>query len=928
MSGKVDERVAIIIPNSPYLADARVFPSLGSLAVAAELKRHDIPVEVLDLNGISNSAEVTREYCAKTDAGIFAIGGTSPQLPQMREIIETIRQYRPEARVILGGPHVTLTYSDYKREKKTGVVNGRAERAFRVIDNLADILIAGDGQTGIMEAIQSHAPHIIDGDDPNSPFWIPEEKMGDYLWPDRSLVDLGSYRFSINGVRSTHLVSMLACPYACNFCNYPDNVILTDEGAFPIWQVVDQGVGNKVFTGESWQRIKSRFKRETQEDLVRIKARGIPAILLTKNHEVATQRGWIQAGELISTDSISVPFLPEKDIEVIDLADALATVQWGQRLQVHKKAKASKVEVETLLAAGNSDLHISSVLGINRKTVSKIRLGEYREEQNFSIDTKLEVSDNEVRLTGSKNSAKRFFVLNDDFCELAGLYISQGCVHLQKNRPNSATVSFTFNRNKPHLIQRTCELIHKVFDIYPVLSDTKTAIQVSFNRGLYGYLLIQLFGKGAKNKHIPMEWLSLPIEKLKALIKGYMVGDGYRMWFEKSGHYGYKLSTISYTLAWQMAHLGLLFHFGLYFGQKKNVPNVIEGRKVNVNPAYEVGWSGKNALLAFESGDEIVRAENRLFPLTSLSQEEYSGPVYNLEVENQPWYTANLTQVHNCGGRLSPFFRRTRKRPISDIIGEMRHIYKTYGITGFMDASDELNLPNNFVEYMNAITDLQNELGVSFTMRAFAKANLLTEAQAEAMARAGLKHLLIGFESGSERILTNIQKKSTKAQNTEAVRICRKYGISLKFLMSLGHAGEDLSTIKETHQWLLDMEPSELDCTIITAYPSTPYYSFSVPHPTEKDVWVYRAKNGDILYSYDVPFEKENAFYKGVPGEYTSLVWTPSLGREDLVELRNWLEDDVRSKIGIPYPRITPNQHFEASMGMLPGFIYRSSQPN
>ena len=42
-------------------------------------------------------------------------------------------------------------------------------------------------------------------------------------------------------------------------------------------------------------------------------------------------------------------------------------------------------------------------------------------------------------------------------------------------------------------------------------------------------------------------------------------------------------------------------------------------------------------------------------------------------------------------------------------------------------------------------------------------------------------------------------------------------------------------------------------------------------------------------------------YYKGVPGEYTSYVFTDHLSGEALVSQRDWLEAHVRAKLGIPY---------------------------
>ena len=492
------ERIALIIPPSVFLADERVFPSLGILKIAACLEKADYPVSVLDLSGIANYEDAMIDFCCVTDANIFGLSCTSPQMPSVEKLVKLIREMRPGMRIILGGAHITATCSEYRDNQKTGMPS-RVKRAFQRISDLGDILVSGDAEISIFQAISADAPHIIDGDHLDSPFFLQRGTLDQFPFPSRHLIDMESYHFYINGVRATSLIGMLGCPYQCTF----------------------------------------------------------------------------------------------------------------------------------------------------------------------------------------------------------------------------------------------------------------------------------------------------------------------------------------------------------------------------------------------------------------------------------------------CGLRLSPSFRVTRTRSTDNILAEIKHLHGTYGFRGFMFSDDESNLPGNFVELMNGLADLQEELCVAFVIRGFVKANLFSEQQAQAMKRAGFKNLLVGFESGSEQILTNIRKKSTKNQNTQCMEIAHKYGFNIKALMSIGHAGETDKTIAETHDWLLNVEPQDFDCTVICVYPGTPYHSHSVPHPTKKDVWVYTASTGDKLYSYETDFLADTSYYKGVPGEYKSHVFTDALKPEDIVELRDWIENDVRQKLHIPYCKITPATRFEHTMGMfgseLPARILKSA---
>jgi radical SAM superfamily enzyme YgiQ (UPF0313 family) len=280
-----------------------------------------------------------------------------------------------------------------------------------------------------------------------------------------------------------------------------------------------------------------------------------------------------------------------------------------------------------------------------------------------------------------------------------------------------------------------------------------------------------------------------------------------------------------------------------------------------------------------------------------------------------------------CGGRESPSLRRTRMRTTESVVREIAHLYREYGFRGFMFYDDELNVNVNLVELMKAITELQIELNTEFRLRGFVKAELLRDEQAEAMYRAGFRWILTGFESGSPRILRNINKKATREENTRCVQVARQHGLKVKALMSIGHPGESRETVDQTREWLLEVEPDDFDVTIITTYPGTPYYDHAVPHPSEPGVWTYTYK-GDHLHMLEVDYAEVADYYKGDPdGGYKAFVYTDYLSTDELVTLRDFVERDVRKSLGIPFNHGAPTIRYEHSMGQLtlPDNILRRS---
>ena len=354
-----------------------------------------------------------------------------------------------------------------------------------------------------------------------------------------------------------------------------------------------------------------------------------------------------------------------------------------------------------------------------------------------------------------------------------------------------------------------------------------------------------------------------------------------------------------------------------------------------------VAGDGEKAIFVALERDGIVDADDPKSLLWQSSQDFTENPWparHLLDLESYQYSIEGARALHLisqlgcpmacnfCSGRNSPMLRRIRLRPPENVIAEVTYLHDTYGCSAYNFFDDELNVNRLMLELMRQMKRAADERGVEWKLRGFIKAELFTEEQAEAMYAAGFRWILIGFESGSDRILLNINKKATRDENSRALEIAHAHGIKVKALMSLGHAGESESTVDETHDWLLDSHPDDVDVTVITPYPGSPYWDDAVH--VVGDAWCYTApKTSDRLYMDDVDFVHEADYYKGAPGAYVSHVWTDHLDRHNLVALRDKLEDKARKALGIPYPTAAAALNFEHSMGQrLPEYILRGSK--
>lgn len=273
-----------------------------------------------------------------------------------------------------------------------------------------------------------------------------------------------------------------------------------------------------------------------------------------------------------------------------------------------------------------------------------------------------------------------------------------------------------------------------------------------------------------------------------------------------------------------------------------------------------------------------------------------------------------------CGGRHSAMMRGIRARDMDSVIAEVEHLHTAYGYKGFMFYDDELNVNPDFEVLLDKLHALQQRLGVEFKFRGFVKAELLTDRQAEGMYKAGFRWLLPGFESGSPRMLTNMNKTATLEDNTRCAIIAKRNGLKLKALMCVGHPGESAETIQETVDWVREIRPDDFDMTIVTVYPGTEYHDAAVRHPDTPDLWIYTApETGDRLYNKSVNYLDDSNFFKGKSrDDYKAYVYTDHLSTEELVVVRDRADRTLRVDLGIASPLDIAMQEAEHSMGMTP----------
>ncbi len=231
--------VCLIIPPSAFLLNERVFVNLGILKIAAVLESSNYHIEILDLSGIDNFRYVLKRYLSNNSIHIFGITATTPQMPHIVEIASVIKTLRPDSKIILGGPHVTLVHTAAKKEICNNVF-GRARKELQLLEKEFDTIVSGDGEKAIFSALKPSAPKIIDANQKDSVNFLSNEEFDKSPLPARHFVDLKSYHYTIDGVAATSLIGQLGCPFSCGFCGGRESPCLRIVRMRSVQSIIDE----------------------------------------------------------------------------------------------------------------------------------------------------------------------------------------------------------------------------------------------------------------------------------------------------------------------------------------------------------------------------------------------------------------------------------------------------------------------------------------------------------------------------------------------------------------------------------------------------------------------------------------------------------------------------------------------------------------
>ena len=135
------------------------------------------------------------------------------------------------------------------------------------------------------------------------------------------------------------------------------------------------------------------------------------------------------------------------------------------------------------------------------------------------------------------------------------------------------------------------------------------------------------------------------------------------------------------------------------------------------------------------------------------------------------------------------------------------------------------------------IADYLTKSGYGFKLKVRSRVNSIDEELLMKLKEAGVIQIIYGFESGSQKMLDSMNKRTTVEMNVEAIRLTRKAGIGCYGEIMIGMPGETKETIDETISFLLKTKPVVGFIPVLYPLPSTKVYEDAKNNGTLHGDW-------------------------------------------------------------------------------------------
>ncbi len=477
----------------------------------------------------------------------------------------------------------------------------------------------------------------------------------------------------------SYSLGTFGCNFACSFCFTPDSTMVNDDFINDLDEVFDscskkiqKENGEIGFAGDrktitasgNKETISKVFRHHYSGPMLTIQPRHAPSLTCTPEHRFFVYKNGsiekVPAFELKKNDLLIIPKINPKNEKVILDCKAILEKNISRIKKMRKLDQAGLERLLTLKKAGKTSREIGTILKMHPSYIRHLN-GKLKKEgihdNTFTYDNLVFEKFDRVKFKMEKgDGVPRFIDVKEEFAELLGYYCAEGHTSHCGQRPSSFNVVFSYGKHEKKLVDRTIELLKKLFSVNPKTVRRRTTITVEVSKSSLGTLFKFLCGGKAKHKKVPSEIARSNEKVISAFMKAFLAGDGCVL------KENIAFNTVSKKLAMGLYHLLLLLgYLPSFYVWEPPKTKIIEGRTVNQSTLYYVKISaekfrewflGNTTFSPRKKSEENLRFKETkdmwLVPIFKIEKNDYDGYVYNCEVEGEHSYLANFIAVCNC----------------------------------------------------------------------------------------------------------------------------------------------------------------------------------------------------------------------------------------------------------------------------------------
>ncbi|MCG6551971.1 MAG: B12-binding domain-containing radical SAM protein [Candidatus Magnetominusculus sp. LBB02] len=169
----------------------------------------------------------------------------------------------------------------------------------------------------------------------------------------------------------------------------------------------------------------------------------------------------------------------------------------------------------------------------------------------------------------------------------------------------------------------------------------------------------------------------------------------------------------------------------------------------------------------------------------------------------------------------------TRYNSPERVISEIIEIKRDYGVQTIFFIEDNLFVNK---KRLKAICELMIEKDLNLLWGGNSRVDNIDPEILALAARAGCRQITFGFESGSQRTLNILKKKTTVEQNRLAIDMCNEAGIIPQGTFIVGCPDETLEDVRLTMKFIEDSSIESVGICIATPYPGTQLWDWALEH--------------------------------------------------------------------------------------------------